>query len=148
MQIKIATFLTFVYAIIMITVIVGLLVDAIECIMDPNVLFFMSLAFMYTFAALSHGEISNLLCGVVYFMCIPSCFIFLQLYMVANLHDISWGTRQNVATDQKEQKDRGLFGGIIHSLCGMCIGDSSCSECCCNEDPTPEYDEYPRYSQS
>ena len=87
----------------MITVVVGLLVDAIECLMDPNVLFFMALACIYSFAALSHGEFANLMCGIVYFMFIPSCFIFLQLYMVANLHDISWGTRQNADQGQSRK---------------------------------------------
>ena len=137
MQIKIATFLTMIYAIIMITVMVGLLVDAIECLMDPNVLFFLALAFIYTIAALSHGEVKNLVCGIVYFMAIPSCFIFLQLYMVANLHDISWGTRQNKDEGAvKKKKDMGMVGGMVHAICGMCIGDASCTECCCNEDET------------
>jgi hypothetical protein len=79
MQIKLAQMLTFVYAMIMITVIVGLLVDAIECFLDPTVLFFLALAIIYSTAALSHGEILNLACGIVYFMFIPSCFIFLQV---------------------------------------------------------------------
>ncbi|CBY07843.1 unnamed protein product [Oikopleura dioica] len=114
--IGLATFLTFVYAILMVTVMIGLLVDAIECVADPNVLFFLALAVIYGIAALSHGEIVNLICGLIYFMFIPSCFIFLQLYMVSNLNDISWGTRQNAGEASAKKKDMGIFGGMIQVL--------------------------------
>ncbi|CAG5095624.1 Oidioi.mRNA.OKI2018_I69.XSR.g14266.t1.cds [Oikopleura dioica] len=136
-QIGLASFLTFIYAILMVTVMIGLLVDAIECVADPNVLFFLALAAIYGIAALSHGEIVNLMCGIIYFMFIPSCFIFLQLYMVANLNDISWGTRQNAGEASKKKKDMGIFGGIMNSFCSMCMGESSCNECCCPNESKP-----------
>ena len=46
-------------------------------------------------AALMHGEFVTLMCGIVYWLCIPSCFIFLQIYSLANMNDVSWGTRQS-----------------------------------------------------
>lgn len=55
-------------------------------------------------AAILHWDFYALLCGVVYFLFIPSCFIFLQIYSIANLNDCSWGTRQAASTDKKVEK--------------------------------------------
>ena len=41
-----------------------------------------------------HGDFISLMCGIVYWAAIPSCFILLQIYSIANLNDCSWGTRQ------------------------------------------------------
>ena len=41
-----------------------------------------------------HGDFISLMCGIVYWAAIPSCFILLQLYSIANLNDCSRGTRQ------------------------------------------------------
>ena len=41
-----------------------------------------------------HGDIISLMCGIVYLAAIPSSFILLQIYSIANLNDCSWGTRQ------------------------------------------------------
>ena len=54
--------------------------------------------------------------------------------MVANLNDVSWGTRQNNHLDGKPKKDMGIFGGIVNSFCSMCMGEATCTECCCNDE--------------
>jgi hypothetical protein len=63
--------------------------------------------------------------------------------MIANLHDISWGTRQNKDQEggKKKKKDMGIIGGIVNGVCGMCLGEASCKECCCNEDSDDGYDQ-------
>ena len=42
---------------------------------------------------LLHFDFITLCCGIIYWLLIPSCFIFLQIYSIANLNDVSWGTR-------------------------------------------------------
>ena len=40
-------------------------------------------------------RLGNTYVCLVYWVGIPSCFIFLQIYMVTNINDISWGTRSS-----------------------------------------------------
>ena len=65
------------------------------------------MAFIMCIAALVHGDIVTLMCGIVYWLCIPSCFIFLQIYSMANMNDVSWGTRQ--AKKDGGAKERSLM---------------------------------------
>ena len=68
--------------------------------------------------------------------------------MVANLNDVSWGTRQNNHLDGKPKKDMGIFGGIVNSFCSMCMGEATCTECCCNDEPKESHDYYQKEEAS
>merc|ERR1712062_624401 len=71
-------------------------------------------------SGLLHGELKTLACGIVYWCCIPSCFIFLQIYSIANLNDCSWGTRQSGAKkDNRTPLDIAWqhFKDWCHSCC-------------------------------
>ena len=49
----------------------------------------------FVFAALLHPhECLNVVFGFVYFLCVPSMYMLLMLYAVANLNNVSWGTRE------------------------------------------------------
>jgi cellulose synthase/poly-beta-1,6-N-acetylglucosamine synthase-like glycosyltransferase len=78
-----------------------------NCPFSPSFLFFMGLTGIHIIAAIINFDVTTLLCGIVYFLFIPSCFIFLQIYSVANLNDVSWGTRQ--AATKKDAKDTRNF---------------------------------------
>ena len=80
--------------------------EGVNCPLSPSFLFFTGLAAIHVVAAIIHFDISVLICGIVYFLFIPSCFIFLQIYSVANLNDVSWGTRQGGA--------KVIFTDMIH----------------------------------
>jgi hypothetical protein len=51
-----------------------------------------------------HADFGALACGLVYWLLVPSCFIFLQIYMITNINDVTWGTRTGVVV-KKSQKD-------------------------------------------
>ena len=93
-QLKVATALSAVYSLLMLAVMVAMIVQGAACPFNPTFMFFMFMAAIMIIAALAHGELVTLMCGVVYWLCIPSCFIFLQIYSLANMNDVSWGTRQ------------------------------------------------------
>lgn len=83
-----------------------------NCPFSPSFLFFMGLAAIHIIAALINFDIATLPCGIIYFLFIPSCFIFLQIYSVANLNDVSWGTRQGT-NNAKKTDDRSFFQKIL-----------------------------------
>ena len=69
--------------------------------MNLTLVFLVFLITIHVFAGLLHGDISTLACGLIYWLLVPSCFIFLQLYMIANINDVSWGTRSGVVVKKE-----------------------------------------------
>ena len=51
----------------------------------------------------------TLFCGIIYLLMIPSIFIFLPIYMYANLNDVSWGTRSG---PQSKNTSNGFFSSL------------------------------------
>ena len=94
-QLKAASWLSAAYSFLMLYVLIALLVQGIRCPFNPTFIFFCFMAAIMIISAILHGEFVTLMCGVVYWLCIPSCFIFLQIYSLANMNDVSWGTRQS-----------------------------------------------------
>ena len=103
-QIQLATWFSLAFSFLMALVFIGIFIEGITCPFSPSFLFFVSMAGIHILAAILHWDFYALLCGVVYFLFIPSCFIFLQIYSIANLNDCSWGTRQAASTDKKTEK--------------------------------------------
>ena len=101
LQISMATWLSLAYSFLMAVVLIGIIMEGVNCPFSPSFLFFMGLAGIHIVAGLINFDIWTLPCGIIYFLFIPSCFIFLQIYSVANLNDVSWGTRQGAKTDTK-----------------------------------------------
>ncbi|CAG2218267.1 CHS1 [Mytilus edulis] len=63
--------------------------------------FTQSAVFMYVLvgvffiAGLFHPhELTDLFWGVLYFICIPAGYLFLIIYAICNLNNVSWGTRE------------------------------------------------------
>ena len=101
-QIKVASALSTIFSFLMLYVLVAVIVQGVACPYNPTFLFFTFMAAIMVIAALCHGEIVTLMCGIVYWLCIPSCFIFLQIYSLANMNDVSWGTRQEKKAGEAE----------------------------------------------
>jgi len=95
-QIMIAQLLTILYAIIMIAVYVGIVLQ----IYEDGPLSLSALGFFFTFgsfvfAAILHPqEFWCLPCVVIYLATIPSMYLLLMIYSLFNLNDVSWGTRE------------------------------------------------------
>ncbi|XP_014768206.1 chitin synthase chs-1 [Octopus bimaculoides] len=98
-QLKFASIITLFYTIAMMLVFVGLMKEIFEY------KFCSTTAFLFTFvagtfltSAFAHPqEFSCVLHGLLYFLFVPSTSILLMVYALGNLHNITWGTRDNAA---------------------------------------------------
>jgi chitin synthase len=95
-QIRAAVFLSALYAIIMMAVVVGTTIQIAEdSWTSPNAVFLMLLFSIFLIAACVHPqEFWCIVPGVLYFLCIPSGYLFLLIYSLCNLNIVSWGTRE------------------------------------------------------
>ena len=96
--------LTILYSVIMVLLSVAIIVGGGNCPINLTAVFLSFMAGIHVVAALLHWDFGTLVCGIVYWIGIPSCFIFLQIYMIANINDVSWGTRSSGGGGGKEKK--------------------------------------------
>ena len=87
--------LSILYALLMVAVFVGIIISIIEDgPSSPTAMVFFFVHLCYLVAALLHpqefGCIPNYF---IYWITIPSMYLFLMIYSVFNLHVVSWGTR-------------------------------------------------------
>lgn len=61
----------------------------------PTSLFLILVTGQIIGAGLAHPqELLCLPCGVVYYVTIPSMYLFLVVYSIINLNNVAWGTRE------------------------------------------------------
>ena len=72
--------------------------------------------------SLLHFDLITLCCGIIYYMLIPSCFIFLQIYMIANLNDVSWGTRSGSTTKKQTKRKVKQAKGFVPKIKQLVFG--------------------------
>ncbi|KAH3703118.1 hypothetical protein DPMN_078147 [Dreissena polymorpha] len=130
LQIQFAQILTGLYAFVMMIVLVATIVTAAkESPFHPSVIFIAMLVIAFSFAALLHPkEWTNVIYGALYFILIPTGFLLLIFYSMANLHVVSWGTREVPKKKSKEEmesekkaleekkrkkKEQGFFGRFM-----------------------------------
>nr|KAG5696125.1 hypothetical protein BaRGS_026484 [Batillaria attramentaria] len=122
--------LTF-YAFVMMVVFVGVIITAVtDSIFHPSVLVITVLIMIFVVAGIFHPlELFCLPSGILYLLVIPSGYLLLVIYSLANLHVVSWGTREvpkkktkkELEEEQKEaeekakkqQQKKGLFERIF-----------------------------------
>ena len=99
-QLTWAMILSALFALLMMAVFVGSLLSI--------GLFFYLLVGTFVVAGILHPhEFSDLVWGLLYFICIPAGYLFLIIYAICNLNNISWGTRENKsAVLQNDGQDR------------------------------------------
>ncbi|EDW19044.1 chitin synthase chs-2 [Drosophila mojavensis] len=95
-QLLIAFVISSIYCLVMMAVLIGIIVQMLEDgPLAPASLFFLLVAVQITIAGLMHPqEFWALLCGVIYYITIPSMYMLLMIYSVFNMNDVSWGTRE------------------------------------------------------
>ncbi|XP_063433514.1 chitin synthase chs-2-like [Mytilus trossulus] len=95
-QIGAAALLSTVYTLVMVIVTVGLFVNlATEKSYSPNVIFFIEILSIFIIAGFAHPkELMCLVHGLLYYLMVPSTFIFLTVYYMCNIHVVTWGTRE------------------------------------------------------
>ncbi|XP_029657956.2 chitin synthase chs-2-like isoform X2 [Octopus sinensis] len=107
-QLKVAKIFTFIYAIIMTVVTIGTIVQVVDDLNkdydpDSNIppvsisdIYLFALIAIFVLSSLCHlQEITNLLNGVWYLLCLPTGYLVLIMYSICNLTDKSWGTRED-----------------------------------------------------
>ena len=101
-QLLIAGVLSSVYAFVMVIVTIGMIFNFLtEDSESLIVTFFLSVALVFVFAGFIHPkELPCLFSGLLYYVTVPSTFIFLTVFFICNMHDVSWGTRER-KTDNK-----------------------------------------------
>ena len=98
--------------VILISVLVGMALQFFE--EGPLAPTNLSLAFIiacFLFAGIMHPqEFKCLPMGVIYFITIPSMYLFLVIYSIFNLNNVSWGTREvpkkKTAEEEEEEKQK------------------------------------------
>ncbi|KAK3099019.1 hypothetical protein FSP39_025327 [Pinctada imbricata] len=106
-QITAAAVITALYSVIMMIATVGTIVSIVtENFGSPNVVFLSGLVIIFVIAGILHPqEFFCLVYGVLYFMTVPSTFILLTIYYLANLNNVSWGTRETPKKLTKEEEE-------------------------------------------
>ncbi|XP_023222883.1 uncharacterized protein LOC111624303 isoform X2 [Centruroides sculpturatus] len=95
-QILVAQILSALYALLMMAVLVGTAVQLVEDgPSSPSAIFLIALTASFVISAIFHPqEFFCLFHGVLYFLSVPSMYLFLILYSLINLNNVSWGTRE------------------------------------------------------
>ncbi|ELT98539.1 hypothetical protein CAPTEDRAFT_177712 [Capitella teleta] len=103
-QITVAGYMSTAYAILMLAVSVGIVVQtAQDSWTSPNAMFIMVITGIFLLAGLLHPEeFMNLIPGILYFLCIPSGFLLLFIYAMINMKNVSWGTREMIKIEDPD----------------------------------------------
>lgn len=98
-QLFYAKIMSILYAFVMLAVLVATSCQIVlETVLAPTSLFIVTMVLIFFTAACLHPkEFSNIIHGTVFFLMIPSTYVFLSLYSLINLNVINWGTREAVA---------------------------------------------------
>ncbi|VDI08202.1 chitin synthase [Mytilus galloprovincialis] len=106
-QIMIAEIFSAIYSFIMMVVLVGCLITAVQqSPFHPSVIFLGSMVFIFVFAAVIHPwEFHCIFYGLLYFVSIPSGFLLLIIYSLCNMNSVSWGTREVAKKKTQKEKD-------------------------------------------
>lgn len=91
-----ANIITCAYAMIMIIVIVGIVLQIVEdgWLAPSSIFTIITFGIFFITAALHPQEIICLLYLVIYYITIPSMYMLLIIYSLCNLNNVSWGTRE------------------------------------------------------
>nr|KAH9640257.1 hypothetical protein HF086_013456 [Spodoptera exigua] len=97
-QLFLANLITCAYAMVMMIVIVGIVLQIVEDGWLAPSSMFTALIFgtFFITAVLHPQEIKCLLYLAVYYVTIPSMYMLLIIYSICNLNNVSWGTRETV----------------------------------------------------
>jgi len=85
------------YGLVMIIVLVGIMMQIAEdgWLAPSSLLFFVVASQMVVAGLLHPQEWTCLLCGVIYYITVPSMYMLLIVFSVFNIHNVTWGTRDS-----------------------------------------------------
>lgn len=125
-QLTVAMILSAIYAMLMMAVLVGTIVNiSEEGYFTPSAVFMYVLVGIFLIAGLFHPhELRDLFWGLLYFICIPAGYLFLTIYAICNLNNVSWGTREtqkailehHEVTGKRKKKTDGELGVVSQEV--------------------------------
>lgn len=157
-QLKSAKVLTFIFAIFMAAVAVGVVVQIVDGFDEDekptpfsnssllssedggmllskvavSTWYLAGLAAIFILAALLHpGEFFCLFHALWYLLCLPSGYLFLIIYSICNLNDRSWGTRETVKQNTDGESAWHFLRTFFDRLRDAC----GCCDCCYRPSP-------------
>jgi chitin synthase len=87
-------------------------------LINPSTAVFIMLFTVYFTAAVLHPrEFSSVIPGILYFLCLPSTFVLLQVYALFNLNNVSWGTRE-IKNYQESKPKTSKINSILNKIIG------------------------------
>ena len=124
-QINVAAVMSAVYTIVMLLVTVGTIINVATAnsIVSPDVLFLLCVVAIFVVAGLVHpNELFCLFHGVLYYLTVPSTFVFLTVFFLCNMHVVSWGTREGpkkadpAQENQPPPQERGRLYKLLEKM--------------------------------
>lgn len=97
-QLFVANIITCVYAMVMMLVLIGIVLQIVEdgWTAPSSIFTVATFGIFFVTAALHPQEIICLLYITIYYITIPSMYMLLIIYSLCNLNNVSWGTREVV----------------------------------------------------
>ena len=147
-----AMILSSIYALLMMAVLIGVLIDLIDKgAFSFNSMFFIIMLSCFILAAILHPqEWSCILPFFLYLLLIPSMYCLLPIYALTNMNNINWGTREDkpknegqsekkIDSNSERSRDWKLYGGFDWKKNKFTSGLMSCI--CCSGFKSSEYQE-------
>jgi len=94
------------YALLMGAVAVGVAAQIVEDPSGPDGIFLFTLIGIFVVSAALHGEFFLLIYGIIYLFFLPTMYLILIIFAVANTHDQSWGTRDGSGGSKQSDADK------------------------------------------
>ncbi|GBP49027.1 Chitin synthase chs-2 [Eumeta japonica] len=107
-QLFIASVITCFYAMLMMLVIVGIVLQIVEdgWLAPSSIFTVATFSMFFLTAALHPQEIGCLVYIVIYYITIPSMYMLLIIYSLCNLNNVSWGTREVIAPNNDKVNEK------------------------------------------
>jgi len=94
------------YTLLMCSVFVGVAANIVLSPDSPDSLFMLVLCAVFIITSGLHGELKLLICGIIYLFFLPTMYLILIMYAMGNIHDQSWGTRDDIKDSGQNEADK------------------------------------------
>jgi len=119
-QIAGAFILAALYSVLMASVAIGVAAQLVQEPSGPDAIYLISLIATFVICATLHGEFLLLVHGITYLFLLPTMYLILIMFAIANLHDQAWGTRDSSGQSKETDEDKffsiSKLGGWIRDL--------------------------------
>lgn len=148
-QLLYAAILSMAYSLLMMLVLVGLLRQASEFgFCSITTIFVLGVVSIFLLSAIFHPqEFTCILHGFLYFLSVPSMSMLLVFYSLANLHVVSWGTRETAKPQaqqqgQKKEEKKGPLQRFLSTFTSAASSSEGALRCFCCSSTVENHSEH------